>query len=120
MSEGVVRFALVGCGDIGAHNAKALDDADGARLTTIFDPLPALAKNLAHRHSATAVDSLTAALSSSDVDAVLVATPHDTQEEIGPPPLDAGKHVLVEKPLAADLDGALRIVRMAETSSARV
>jgi predicted dehydrogenase len=120
VSEGVVRFALVGCGDIGAHNARALDDADGAQLTTIFDPIPALAKNLAHRHSATAVDSLTAAVCSPDVDAVLAATPHDTHEEIVRAALDAGKHVLVEKPLAADLNGAVRIVRMAEASSSLV
>lgn len=110
----IVRFALVGCGDVGARNAKALEEAQGAQLTRIFDPIPALAQNLARQHGSGAVDSLAAALESPDIDAVLIATPHDTHEEVVRAALEAGKHVLLEKPLAADLDGARRIVRMAE------
>jgi predicted dehydrogenase len=57
MSDGrAVRFALIGCGDIGAHNAKALRKAPGAQLTRIFDPIPALAQDLAERYKGTAVD----------------------------------------------------------------
>jgi predicted dehydrogenase len=116
-AERVVRFALIGCGDIGAHNAKALDEAPNARLTTIFDPMSDLALDLAGRHAATAVDSLAAAITSPDVDAVLIATPHDTHEAVVRASLEAGRHVLLEKPLAADLDAAVRIARMAEESA---
>ena len=115
-----VRFALIGCGDIGAHNAKGLRKAPGAQLTRVFDPIPALAQDLAERYKGTAVESLTAALDAPDVDAVLVATPHDTHEEVVRAALNAGKHVLLEKPLAADLDAALRIVQMAEDSASLV
>lgn len=118
--QSTVRFALIGCGDIGAHNAKALRQAPGAQLTRIFDPSPALAQDLAERYKGTAVDSLSAALGAPDVDAVLVATPHDTHEEVVRAALKAGKHVLLEKPLAADLDAALRIVQMAEDSASLV
>jgi predicted dehydrogenase len=114
--QGPVRFALIGCGDIGAHNAKALREARGAQLTTIFDPIPVLARDLAERYEATAADSLAAAVSAPDVNAVLVATPHDTHEAVVAAALAAGKHVLLEKPLAADLEAAARIVRMAEES----
>lgn len=112
----VTRFALVGCGDIGAQNAKALHEADGAQLTLIFDPVSSLAEDLAGRYAAAAADSLRTAVTSPDVDAVLVATPHDTHEEVVRVALDAGRHVLLEKPLAADLEAATRIVRMAEDS----
>ncbi len=115
-----VRFALVGCGDIGAHDAKALHEASGVQLTRVFDPTAALAEDLARRYAATAVDSLTSAVAAPDVDAVLVATPHDTHEAIVRAALDAGKHVLLEKPLAADLDAARRIARIAEESAAVV
>jgi predicted dehydrogenase len=115
-----VRFALVGCGDIGAHNAKALRRAAGAELTRIFDPIPGLAQDLAQRYKGAAVNSLTDAVRATDVDAVLVATPHDTHEAVVRAALEAGKHVLLEKPLAADLDAALRIVQMAEESACLV
>ena len=111
-----LRFALIGCGDIGARNALALQEAEGVRLTTIFDPIADLAGQLAKKHRATAVESLADAITDSDVDAVLIATPHDTHEAIVRASLAAGKHVLLEKPLAADLDSAVRITRMAEAS----
>jgi predicted dehydrogenase/threonine dehydrogenase-like Zn-dependent dehydrogenase len=118
--EPPLRFALIGCGDIGAQNALALQEAEGAQLTTIFDPIPDLAGQLAKKHRATAVDSLVDAVTNPDVDAVLIATPHDTHEEIVRASLAAGKHVLLEKPLAADLDSAVRITRMAEASDRTV
>ena len=75
-----LRFALIGCGDIGARNALALQEAEGVRLTTIFDPIADLAGQLAKKHRAKAVESLAEAITDSDVDAVLIATPHDTHE----------------------------------------
>ena len=115
-----LRFALIGCGDIGARNALALQEAEGVRLTTIFDPIADLAGQLAKKHRAKAVESLAEAITDSDVDAVLIATPHDTHEGIVRASLAAGKHVLLEKPLAADLDSAVRITRMAEASELAV
>ena len=115
-----LRFALIGCGDIGARNALALQEAEGVRLTTIFDPIADLAGQLAKKHRAKAVESLAEAITDSDVDAVLIATPHDTHEGIVRASLAAGKHVLLEKPLAADLDSAVRISRMAEASELAV
>jgi predicted dehydrogenase len=113
-----VRFALIGCGDIGHQNAEALQQARGAQLTKVFDPVTGLAAELAERHRATVADSVHAAVSSPNVDAVLVATPHDTHEAVVRAALDAGRHVLLEKPLAADLDAAVRITRMAQRTAA--
>ncbi len=115
-----LRFALVGAGDVGVRNALALQEADGVQLTTIFDPIPDLAGQLAKQHHAVAVDSLADALTNPAVDVVLIATPHDTHEEIVRASLAAGKHVLLEKPLAANLGSAVRITRMAEASAQTV
>jgi predicted dehydrogenase len=114
---GAMRFALLGCGDIGAKNAQALHQAHGVRLTTTFDPVTSLALELAERYGAVAADSVEAAVTSPDVDAVLIATPHDTHEAVAGAALDAGRHVLLEKPLAANLDAAVRIARTAQSGA---
>ncbi|MFC9699259.1 Gfo/Idh/MocA family protein [Streptomyces sp. NPDC056943] len=49
-----------------------------------------------------------------DVDAVIITTPHDTHEPLLAAALEAGKHVLLEKPLAQDLATARRMVSAAE------
>jgi predicted dehydrogenase len=115
-----IRLALVGCGDIGAKNAQAIHEARGVELAHTFDVVAALADELAGRYGGSAADSLEAAVQSTCVDAVLVATPHDTHESVARAALDAGKHVLLEKPLAADLAAAVRITQLAQRSGAVV
>lgn len=117
---GDVRFALLGCGDIGVQNAEAIGRAGHSRLTIAYDPVAALAADIADRFGAMAVGSVSETVDAPDVDAVLVATPHDTHEALVRLALDAGRHVLLEKPLAADLGAAVRIARMEAASEKSV
>ncbi|MDG4793693.1 Gfo/Idh/MocA family oxidoreductase [Micromonospora sp. WMMD1082] len=112
-----MRFALVGCGDIGAQNAHALGRAATASLVGVFDTDRNLSAALARDTSATAAGDLTDVLNDPGVDAILIATPHDTHERLATAVLDAGKHLLLQKPLAADLASARRIVRAAGDAS---
>ena len=57
-------------------------------------------------------------LARADVDLVAVATPPGTHAEIGAAVLDAGRHLLVEKPVATDLAGADRLVAARDRSAA--
>lgn len=102
MTEGV---AIVGCGFIGAKRAAALA---GARLIACADLEPHRAGVLAGTASgAEAVTEWRAAIDRADVDIVVVATTNDALAPIARFALEAGKHVLVEKPVArsvAELD----------------
>ncbi len=60
--------------------------------------------------------SLTALLAREDLDAVAIATPANTHRSIAIAALNAGKHVLVEKPLASSLDEAREMVDLAASS----
>ncbi|MEV4380202.1 Gfo/Idh/MocA family oxidoreductase [Streptosporangium sp. NPDC049644] len=115
-----VRFGLVGCGDIGMVNGTAVAAAEHAELAACFDPVPRLAEEVARRCGGHAVTSLAELLDRDDIEAVIVATPHDTHETLTVAALDAGRHVLLEKPLAADLPSALRIAAAAKSASSRV
>ena len=90
--------AIVGCGLIGRKRAEALP---GGRLVACADLVPDMAAALAKTAlGAEAVARWQDAVSRPDVDAVIVATTNDALAEIALAALDAGKHVLVEKPAA--------------------
>ncbi|GAA3216418.1 Gfo/Idh/MocA family oxidoreductase [Dactylosporangium siamense] len=112
-----VRFGLIGCGDIGIKDAEALAAASGAALVACHDPVDRLAAEVAAAFGARAEPGVEALLARPDVDAVLIATPHDTHEPLAVAALDAGKHVLLEKPLANDLRSARRIAAAAATAA---
>lgn len=93
MNHGV---AIVGCGLIGQKRSKALA---GARLVVCADLNRERAEALARTATdAAATDDFRTAISRPDVDIVVVATTNDALAPIAELALDAGKHVLVEKP----------------------
>jgi predicted dehydrogenase len=107
---GVVSYgvAIVGCGLIGQKRSRALA---GATLVACADLAPERAEALARSTpGATATDDWRAVVHRPDVDLVVVATTNDSLAEIAKGAVEAGKHVLVEKPAArsvAELDGLI-------------
>jgi 2-desacetyl-2-hydroxyethyl bacteriochlorophyllide A dehydrogenase len=103
-----LRFSVIGCGDIGLHNAVAIAGAANAELALCHDAAPGLAAAVAERCGGQVAASLDAALDPSRVDAVFLSVPHDAHVPLAVRAAEAGLHVVVEKPLAADLPGAER------------
>jgi predicted dehydrogenase len=88
--------AIVGCGLIGRKRATALG---GARLVACADVDRARAEALAGTSAgAEAADDWRAAIDRADVDLVIVATTNDALADIARAAVEAGKHVLIEKP----------------------
>lgn len=108
-----LRFAVVGCGDIGFANARAIAAADGADLAVAYDVVPALAEAAAGRFGAIAARSLEEALDPRRVDAVFISAPHDRHVPLVLRAAQAGLHAVVEKPLATDLAGGEEAVAAA-------
>jgi predicted dehydrogenase len=107
-----VRFALVGAGTIGATHAKALAALpDVARLVAVVDTDPAKAAALADRHGVAVISTdLDAVLRRADIDAVSICTPSGRHADGAVAALEAGKHVVVEKPIDITLAAADRII----------
>jgi predicted dehydrogenase len=91
---------IVGCGLIGRKRAAVLGSDE---LVACYDPVTPLEP---------AADSVEAVLDAAD--AVIVATPHDALAELAIAALDAGKHVLVEKPAGIGVDQVRSIAAAAE------
>jgi predicted dehydrogenase/threonine dehydrogenase-like Zn-dependent dehydrogenase len=109
-----LRLALVGCGEIATANAAAAAMAGGVELVGFYDLDRALAVDLADDHGGWVAASVDELLSRSDVDAIFVSVPHHLHAPLTISGLEAGKHVIVEKPPANDLAGALRMREAAE------
>jgi predicted dehydrogenase len=100
MSNGDRPFGIgiVGCGLIGQKRAKAL--GAGGRLVACADIDAGRAENLAKGSGAKAFRDWRNLLAAREVEIVFVATLHDSLAEITRAAIEAGKHVLVEKPAA--------------------
>jgi predicted dehydrogenase len=108
---GPLRFALVGCGNIGRTHAEALARLGGpgeATLVAVQDVVPERAAAFAAEHGARAL-TWAQVLADPEIDAVTLCTPSGTHADLGIAALEAGKHVVVEKPMDADLAQARRL-----------
>lgn len=105
-----LRFGLVGTGHWArVTHAPALASTEGIGFTAVWGRNPRAAAALAAEHGATAHRDLGAFLDA--VDAVAFSVPPDVQAAIAPRAARAGKHVLLEKPLATSEAGADELVR---------
>jgi predicted dehydrogenase/threonine dehydrogenase-like Zn-dependent dehydrogenase len=115
-ATGRLRVGLLGCGEIAVQNATALAQAPNAELVAAYDPIAGLAEDITRRFGGDAERSGEALLGRHDLDAVLLAVPHDQHAPLALEALRAGLHVIVEKPLAHDLAAAVEMVDAAQRS----
>jgi predicted dehydrogenase len=111
VAERVVRAGVVGVGALGRHHARVWADLAGAVLVGVHDAEDARAAEVAERHGCRAYAALDALLA--DVDAVSVAVPTVAHHSVAMRALDAGRDVLVEKPITATLAEADALVARA-------
>jgi len=110
----MMRFGLIGYGLFGRHHARAIAQAPGATLAAIACRTPETAE-AARKDWPDAVIELDyrVLLARRDIDAVDIVVPNDLHEEIGVAALEAGKDVLLEKPLALTVAACDRLIETA-------
>ena len=111
-----VRVAVVGVGYWGPNLVRNLFELPSAEPTWIVDPNPDARARVSLRYpSVREAAQLEDVLNDDSVDAVAIATPVSTHFELAAQALRAGKHVFVEKPLAASSKEAAELIGIAET-----
>ena len=110
-----MNVGIIGYGRIGNEHAGWLASAKGIRAAATFDPTPQR-RALAEEHGLRAVNSVEELLGDRAIDAILVSTPTSMHFDHAMLALRAGKHVMVEKPIALDLDQTKRLASEAAKS----
>ncbi len=112
-----LRVAVVGVGHLGQHHARIASSSEATELVAVVDPAAERGNEIAEKFKTRWVPQLADILPG--VDAVQIAAPTGLHHVIGLEALKAGKHLLMEKPLAANLAegeallAVLAIARMA-------
>ena len=104
-----VRLGVIGLGFMGGRWARALAEHAGARLAVVADVREDVAREVAERYGAAAVVDPLEAATSPDLDGVAVCTPEHLHTAAALAAIDAGKAVMVEKPLAHTVADAEQI-----------
>jgi predicted dehydrogenase len=103
-----LTVGVLGTGALGRHHVRILSELESVELRGIFDPRRELAEELASRHRTTVAPDVDALLG--QVEAVVIAAPTVEHEALTLEALRRGRHVLVEKPMAASLAEADRML----------
>ena len=106
-----VRVGVVGVGHIGREHVRIYSTLPEAEFVGIFDLDGKTAEKTAQRYGVKAFPSVQAM--AEVVDAATISTPTNTHHEIASQFLRAGRHVLVEKPIADNTDQARELVELA-------
>ena len=102
-----LRFAIVGCGRIAPRHAQSLAElSDRAQLVAVADVIESRAQRLARDYSAEATTDYRRLLDRKDIDVINVCTPSGLHAQMGIEAAQAGKHVVVEKPMALTIQDA--------------
>lgn len=115
-----MRFGIVGAGVIGTIHARLIASIGGqqAELVAVADTDRAAAKRLADAYDCLALSTAADLVTRGDVDAVSVCLPSGMHAKTAVAALDAGKHVIIEKPIDITLPAADEIIA-AERRSGR-
>ena len=111
-----LKIGVAGAGVMGRNHARVLSELRGVELTTVFDPDAVTAEGVAAAYGATAVMTAEAFVAAG-LDAAVIATPNRYHADLGVALLNAGVHVLVEKPIAATVADAQAMIDAAKANN---
>ena len=99
-----LRTALIGCGKVGRIHASALRELPESEFVAACDPQRERAEAFAALHGTRAYADVGTMLAETGARAVVIGTPHPLHAAAAITAMEAGVHVLVEKPMATSLD----------------
>ncbi|NPV76381.1 MAG: Gfo/Idh/MocA family oxidoreductase [Anaerolineae bacterium] len=107
------RVAVIGVGSMGRNHARVYSELPDAELAAVSDANEAVASGIGAQFGVRAYSDYRAMLSAEKPEAVSIAVPTALHEEIALAALEAGAHILVEKPIAATVQEGQTIIRKA-------
>lgn len=107
------RFGIIGCGRIAPRHADSLAEIEGTKIVQVSDIVETRARNFAEKYSTTYCLDYRKLLDNPEIDIINICTPSGLHAEMAIAALKAGKHVIVEKPMAMNVADADRMISTA-------
>lgn len=104
------RVGIIGCGSLGKIHAQCIEQLEGMETVAYCDVLEHSAQAMLEQFGGRlATNDVDLFFNDPSIDVIYVTTQHDTHAEYSIRALEAGKHILVEKPLAMSVEDCIRI-----------
>ena len=115
-----INFGLIGCGRVAPRHAQAYRELPGARLVAVADVIESRALRFASEYHADAHTDYRHLLDRKDIDAVSICAPSGMHAQMAITAMQAGKHVIVEKPMALNLPDADQMIATARATGLKL
>jgi predicted dehydrogenase len=114
-----IKVAVIGAGSMGLNHLRVLSDFDGKRmqLVAVAEPFAEAREKAANRFHVAAFDQYQRMIEEIKPDLVAVVAPTNLHFEVASYALNAGVHVLVEKPIATTIEEAQALIELAQRNS---
>ena len=119
MSE-QIRFGLIGCGRVSPRHLQSIAELADARLVAVSDVIASRVERVAKENNAVAYGDYRQMLERRDIDVVNICTPSGMHAQMSIDALQAGKHVICEKPMAMNLADADRMIAAAKATGKKL
>ena len=113
-------FGIIGCGMISDFHSAAIADIKNGKLVAVSSRKAENSQRLVDRYSIQAYSDYNEMLNRDDIDIVCVCTPSGAHMEPAVAAAEAGKHVIIEKPLEITLERCDAIIESCEKANVRL
>lgn len=113
-------FGIIGCGMISRFHAKAIADIENAHLVGCWNRTPESADKLAEETDCKAYGTLEEMLADSEIQVVTIGTASGAHLDPAVAAAEAGKHVIIEKPLEVTLERCDQIIQACEKNNVKL
>jgi len=118
--EKILSVGLVGCGQIADAHCSGFEKASNINLAMVMDVDEVACKELGEKYHIPYTTSLDEMLSRDDIDIISIATPHYLHAPMTIKAAEAGKHVMVEKPMCTTMEDADSMIDACEDNGVKL
>lgn len=119
MKSGKTGFGIIGCGTISDWHAGAIKSIGSASLIGFTDINEGARRAFADKYNARAFEDIEQLLEDEEIDVVCICTPSGLHAPLAIKAANAGKHIIVEKPMALNLEEADRVIEACEKNKVK-
>jgi predicted dehydrogenase len=116
----IFRFGIVGCGYIGNRHAKYITEHPESTLVAAYDVDEAAATSLCNTYKISQSRSLHELINNPDIDIISICTPNGNHYDSALSALEAGKNVIIEKPMALKREHAEKLINVALSNTKQI